>query len=232
MALVTLLSMRERAIRAADAEGTIDPALAADKAYTDPIINSALGRLHDLLTESFEDYHLNVSSAVVVSGAATTFTLTSASITNLLKLRSLERQRLDLKYDDVERISLGERNRRIERGYFIAQDTVHLYPSEKAVGTYRVWYTPGFSLLVADTGPTGSYETINGWEEIAVVDAARQFKADLEKDTSELQRRYDELRAHVMNVAKQRNAHGPRKVRKVRWTIYDQLLSSDIERLP
>ena len=228
MAAVTLLSMRERVVRAADAEGTIDPANATDILYLNPIINSALGRLHEALTLAFEDYHLTVSSQIVVSGASVSFTLAGASITNLLKFRGLERLRSDLKYDDVDRISLAERNRRIVRGYFLASDTVFLYPGDKAAGTYRVWYTPAFTLLAAD-GST--YETINGWEEMAITDAAMQVKDGLEKDYSLLAQQYAKRIEDLTAIKAARSSGGPKKVRHVRWTLYDRLRSGDLDEL-
>ena len=228
MALVSLSTMRTRAIRAADAEGTLNPADVTDQAYTDPIINSALGRLHDLLTETFEDYHLSISGVTTVVSPATTFTLTSVSVSNLLKLRSMERQRVDGTYEDVPEISLSERNRQRTRGYFLASSTIYLYPGTEAPGTYRLWYAPPFTPLANDSA---TYDTINGWEELAVVDAAMQFKFDMDKDAGQLERRYAALVAHIKGAAKPRNASGPRKVRHVQRRLRDRLLAGRWEDL-
>lgn len=232
MATVTLLSMRERVVRAADAEGTIDPTNAADKAYLDPIINSALGRLHEAMTLAFEDYHLTVSNAFVVSTSPVSLQ-TGPSVTNLLKLRSLERLRTDGKYDDVPSISLADRNRAVELRFFLAgADSLYLYPAERLAGTYRLWYTPAFALLTADSGASGTYETVNGWEDMAICDAAMQVKDGLEKDYSLLAQQFSKREAQLEAIRGIRNSSGPKKVRHVRWTLRDSLTRHRRDDLP
>lgn len=234
MATVTLLSMRERVVRAADAEGTIDPTNAADKAYLDPIINSALGRLHEAMTLAFEDYHLTVSAAFAVTASPVSLlTGPSPGIADLLKLRSLERLRTDGKYDDVPRISLADRNRAVELGFFLAgADSLYLYPAERLAGTYRLWYTPAFALLTADSGAGGTYETVNGWEDMAICDAAMQVKDGLEKDYSLLAQQFSKREAQLEAIRGIRNSSGPKKVRHVRWTLRDSLTRHRWDDLP
>jgi hypothetical protein len=222
MAAVSLVSMRARVVDRADALGYLSLSDATDKAYIDAILNSALARLHDTLTQAFEDYQLTISGAIVVSSPASTFTLSSASITNLLKLRSLERLLSSGRYEDVPSISVTERNRAQKLGYFLVGSTVHLFPASQAPNSYRLWYTPTFTALVND-GDT--YEAINGWEELAVVDAARQVKDEAEKDVTILDKRYTELYRLIQEAARQRNAGGPKKVRKVRRTLVDRVLA-------
>jgi hypothetical protein len=224
--MATLVNMRTQAVREADALGNLSLADAADKAYVDSYLNSALQRLHDILTGAFQDYQVTgASNSQVTSVASPQFALPSG----VLKVRDVEYLGTAGTSSAVSLplIAWTERNRQLnERAYCIAGANVLIRPARLSLGYYKVWYTPTFTTLVADGD---AYDAINGWEELAIIDTAIRIRHDQEKDTSLLERRFEGLLEHVMTAASRRVSGLPSKVRRVKQSMITRLLRSEYD---
>lgn len=229
--MATLVNMRTQAVREADALGNLSLADATDKAYVDSYINAGLQRVHDLLTGTFQDYQVTGGSNVQITTVATPqFALpNTAGAPLVLKVRDVEW----LGPSGVtEAVSLDpfawtERNRiQLDRQYCVVGELVLIRPSAQSLGFYKVWYTPRFTPLVNDGD---AYDAINGWESIAITEAAIQIKADMEKDASPLEAKLTRLMAQVMDAASKRVSGKPSKVRRVKRTLYERQLMADLD---
>lgn len=226
MADVALSTMLTQALREADAEGHLDMLVAADRLRVVDYVNAGLARLHDILTEAFEDYQLlfnAVGSPLTIAAPNSSVQLSTASITNLLKVRFVEHWpsgTIEVGAPiDVEPLNVAERNRYTgPRAYMLSGTTggggvLRIYPTADAPGVYRLWYTPTFTLLVAD-GDT--FPSINEWHRWGVLDAAIKLRQDMDRDASLLVQRQVDLTAHIKSIASRRISGRPAKVRKVR----------------
>lgn len=234
MADVTLLTMLTQVLREADAEGHLDMAVAADKARVVDYVNAGCERLHDILVEAFEDYQLlfNVAaSPLTITAPASSVQVSTASITNLLKVRFVEHWpsgTIDVGTPvDVEPVNIAERNRYSgPRAYMFSGNaggggSLRIYPTADAPGVYRLWYTPSMTALAADGDV---FPSMNGWHRWAVLDAAIKLKGDMDRDASVLLSRQADLEKHIRSIASRRISGRPAKVRKVRKTLADFIL--------
>lgn len=229
--MAALVNMRTQAVREADALGNLSLADATDKAYVDSYLNSALQRLHDLLTGCFQDYQVTGASSVQITSAATAqFALpNTAGAPLVLKVRDVEWLGTagTSEATSLDPFAWTERNRiQLDRQYCVVGELVLIRPTTQAVGFYKLWYTPRYTNLVADGD---AYDAINGWEELAIVDAAMRIRSDMEKDTSLLEKRYAGLLEHVMNAASKRVSSKPSKVRRVKRSLYERMLMADLD---
>lgn len=225
MADVTLLTMLTQALREADAEGHLDMAVAGDKSRVVDYINAGCERLHDILTEAFEDYQLVASSAITIAAGQSSV---SAGMNNLLKARFLEwwpSGAVDSGDPiDVEPLNLAERNRYAgPRAYFLGgaasgSATLYVRPTAEAPGVYRMWYTPTLVQLAVDAD---AFSSVNGWHRWAVLDAAIKLKGDMDRDASVLLQRQSDLERHIKSIASRRISGRPAKVRRVRKTLLE-----------
>lgn len=231
MADVALSVMRTQALREADAEGHLDMAVTADKDRVTDYVVAGCERLHDILTECFEDYQLVASSAITISAGQDN---TGIAITNLLKARFLEWWPSGVVATgdpiDVEPMNIAERNRYAgPRAYFLGgaasgSATLYVRPTSEAPGVYRLWYTPTVVQLVADGD---AFSSVNGWHRWAILDAAIKLKGDMDRDASVLLQRQSDLERHIRSIASRRISGRPAKVRRVRKTIADYIRDSN-----
>jgi hypothetical protein len=229
--MATLVNMRTQAVREADALGNLSLADATDKAYVDSYINAGLQRLHDLLTGMYQDYQVTGAASVQITNVATAqFALPNTAGAPLaLKVRDVEWLGTA---GTTEAVSLDpfawtERNRiQLERQYCIVGELVLIRPAAQSLGFYKVWYTPRFTPLVADAD---AYDAVNGWESIAITEAAIQIKTDQEKDTTVQERKLDRLMSQVHEAASKRVSGKPGKVRRVKRSLYERMLMADVD---
>jgi hypothetical protein len=225
--VATLTELRSRVVSAADAAGNLDVTNPTDQAYLDPLINSSLQRLHDVLTGMFQDYQ--------ITDGGTTQTITTIATPNfavpttVLKIRDVEwlgptgvslAQSLDT-------FAWAERNKiLLDRSYCVAGSLVLIRPIDLAVGVYKTWWTPKFVTLV---NGSDTYDAINGWEELTVVDVAMQIRDAMEKDVSLLSQRFEKLEQHVHEAASKRVSGRPSRVRRVKQTLWERLIAADLD---
>lgn len=225
MAASLITTMRQRAVREADAVGVIDPTDTADKAYLDDyLIGAFLPALHDKLTEAFQDYQLTEATAQVIAAGADTKALPS----DFLKLRDVEYVPAGGERVSLHTIAWTERNVwRGERRYCVGGANLYVRPRSLAPGTYSIWYTPQFAMV--GTLDARTYDAINGWEEWAVLQTAIQIKADQQQATTVLERRLEALTKHIEAAARGRVSARPGRVRRVRRTVRDALILNSEE---
>lgn len=227
MASVTLGTMLTQALREADAEGHLDMAVAADRLRVVDYVNAGLEELHNLQTEAFEDYRVTRSGAITIAAGASSV---ATGLTTLLKVRFVEHWSSGVvdtgDPTDVEPIAMAERNRYAgPRAYFFGDaGTLYVRPVSEAPGVYSIWYTPEFTLLVAD-GDT--FVAPSGWHRLAVLEAAIRLKGDMEKDASRLVDRKGKLEAKIKGLATRRISGRPAKVRRVRKTLLEKVREID-----
>lgn len=220
MAAALITTMRQRAVREADAVGVIDPTDAADKLYLDDyLVGAFLPALHDKLTLAFEDYQLTEASGQTIASGADTVAVPST----MLKLRDVEFVPASGERVSLNTIAWTERNTwRGERRYCVGGANIFVRPKTLAPGTYSIWHTPQFAMTGA--ADTRAYDAINGWEEWAVLMTAIQIKADQQQSTTVLERRLAALEAHIAAAARGRVSARPGRVRRVRRTVRDALI--------
>jgi hypothetical protein len=232
MADVTLATMRTQALREADAEGHLDMSVTADKDRVTDYVNAGCARLHGILTETFEDYDVQLSSAVTISSGDSASLASAIGGVGILKVRFVEYSpsanfgvgASDL--IDVDPIAMAERNRYSgPRGYFIAGRSssaavLYIRPTAEALGSYRLWYTPSFTDLAADGDV---FRSVNDWHRWAVLDAAIKLKGDMDRSAAVLLQRQTDLEKHIRSIAARRISGRPSKVRKVRKTLLERV---------
>lgn len=227
--MATLLEMRTQAVREADAEGYLNLADATDKAYIDSFLNAHLATLHDLLTSRFEDYQITG-----VTGQQVTVATTAGAQLNVPATAYKVR---DVEYTGPggtdEPISLGtfawtERNRMVSmpRRYCVAGNLVLIRPITHAIGYYTIWHTPRFVKLTADPD---TYDAINGWELLPILQSARAIKSGNGQDTSDLRDRIVALEAAIADAASKRVTGRPSRVRRHKLSYAERLILSELD---
>lgn len=223
----TLAVMREKVIAEAGAEGHLDPTDPDDAAYVDAFLNSALQSLHDLLAGAFQDYKLASANGTIASAAVAEFALPAGLV---LKVRDVEWLGSAGTSPPVSLKSLPwmERNTHIsDRRYCLAGEAILIRPTRLSIGSYKLWYTPRFVELVAD-GDT--YDSINGWETLAVLDAAIRIRDNgMEKDASMLVARSQSLATEITEAASRRVTGSPSRVRMTKKSPLERLLMADLD---
>jgi hypothetical protein len=218
MTLTVTLSDLQTAVRSrADMIGS--------KFVTDPelvvFINSSMQTFYDMLIDAIEDYNVSTSN----------FTLTSsdngvkALPTDFYKLRGLD----DITDTDnprtVRKFNWNERNefslRQIALVYDTHSDVMYringsnliFEPPANAAKPYKLWYYPLPTLLV---NPGDTFDSINGWHEFVVLDAAIKCLDKEESDSSSLKQERQMHIQRINNMKQSRDEGLPEKISRVR----------------
>ena len=183
---VTLLSLRTQARQRAD---QVNSTFIADAELTG-YVNNSLAELYDLLVSRYEGYYILPPVTFTIASGAYTYTLPS----DFYKLKGLDRNLSGDEWYSIQAFNFQERNqlaRPITRtilgssdlAYRILGSKIYFVPTALAPWTYRIWYIPQYTPLVAD-GDTA--DCVNGWEEYIVLDAAIKMMIKEESDVSAL----------------------------------------------
>jgi hypothetical protein len=169
-------------------------------------INLGLSELHDLLVTKFEDYLESSKTQIITAG-----TSDYALPTDFLKL-------LTCGFVDGEYTIPMKRVMNSERGYYyyatasnypvayrIIGSNIRVFPANCA-GTIVYTYVPQFTSLAAD-GTLVNQAIPNGWEELAVLDAAIRCLAKEESDVRTLMAMKDRLMFRINEAASRRDTH-------------------------
>jgi len=199
---VTLTSLIAQVRQRADMQNTTFVTDAEITTY----INSGCQDLYDILLKKFEDYY-TISATVVTDGIADTFAL-PADFYKLIGVDYL----LNGLSQPMDRFNFIDRhkyryNAQLIR-YRIIKNSLKFTPIPPAQNI-TVWYAPAFTPLAvgADT-----FDGINGWEDIVVVDAAMKCLKKEESDISQLLIEKQELTAKIEEMANNRDQGNPEVV--------------------
>jgi hypothetical protein len=212
----TLAQLRTRAQRRADMENS---SFITSPEWLD-YINEGLGKLHELLVETFEDYEVTSTSVTLVAG-----TETYALPADFFKERGVDYVEGSTRYT-LDPFEFAERNdMEILAGasgfatayrYAIVGANLRVSPKPTAAGTLTLWYVPQVTLLAAD-GDTLPTRYSLAWERYIVLYAAIQGLDKEESDTSKLEARLEREERKIASAASTRRAGAPRRVVDVRY---------------
>lgn len=208
---VTLLQMRTKARQHADQENS---PFIGDTELT-AYINSAIQELYDMLIQAGEYYYI-ANEDVTISANVDTYDLPD----DFYKLLGI-----DLVFGNGQNLSLKpfnftERNRYNfypEFGYssgnnlkyIIQGDQLKFIPIPVGSNQIKVWYAPVFTPLVDDAD---TFDGINGWEDMAVLDAAIKMMIKEESDPQALMLERQRIEARIQKISKSRNFESGGKV--------------------
>lgn len=171
-------------------------------------INQSYAELYDLLVSRFEDYY-TTSTTFTLSAGSNTYALPS----DFYKLRGLDYASSGTNYIPVYKYNFSDRNRRnrsvnrligrqFDIRYRILGNTLTMTPEDGAAGNYRLWYTPRITRLSSDSD---TLDSVNGWHEYVVVDAARKMLLKEESSTTALDREKQALIERIEAMAANRD---------------------------
>jgi hypothetical protein len=172
-------------------------------------INSAAQDLYDILTYKMEDYY-TISASVVTDGVGDTFALPS----NFYKLVGVDYSLAGM-IQPMEKFNFQDRNNYRYNAqllrYRIIKDSIVFKPTPSAQ-TITIWYVPAFTKMdeAEDT-----FDGINGWEDLVVVDAAIKCLMKEESDVSGLLAEKAQLMDRIEKVANNRDMGKPEVVNDV-----------------
>lgn len=210
MAAVTLTTLRARARARADKVGS---AFISDSEL-DQWLNEGVQELHDLLTNSFQDYSVSTATFNTVAGQSD-YALATIAPAGLLKLRALDAT-INGRYRTVRRYNVQDRNKyrlvgqlfgRLACPRYALQGTnLSLLPPPSAVHAMTITYTPEAALLV---NGTDAVNFPNGWEQFVVLHAAACCLEKEESDSRVLRGLQENLRARIEQNAADRDSGQP-----------------------
>ena len=174
----TLVNMRNRARQRAD---QVDSTFVPD-AELNTYLNTYLAELHDLLVGAYgEDYFTTSATFTTVSGQEVYNIVTDISVSDMYKLRGVDIFVTPSHPIALRKFNFLNRNRGIgpsdriystDTRYRLIQGNIHLVPAPDSGRTAKLWYVPSFTKLSLDAD---TFDGINGWEEYAVLKAARRM---------------------------------------------------------
>jgi hypothetical protein len=197
--MATLSELRTRVRERADMElgsGQSDTDHFITNAELNRYINASVKRLYNKLVKADGDYYTTTNSPAVTGGS---FTL--ALPNDFFKIKSLERQVSTDKYVDVPKFNFKERNKSWQ-SYRVVGSSIRMSQPLQSGDVYRIWYVPKHTDLSAD-GDT--FDGINGFEELVVVDSAIKCKQKEESDVSVLMAERAELEREIDEMADDRD---------------------------
>lgn len=97
--------------------------------------------------------------------------------------------------------------------YSIYGSNILLEPNSLAQKTYKLWYIPHRTVLTAD-GDT--VDSVNGWIEWVIIDAAIKCLQKEESDTKDLKNSQREVYERITKAKGKRDSVGPDKIARVR----------------
>lgn len=198
-----------------------DSTFVDDDTEVTPWINEEAGKLHDLLVSRFEDqYTVATDSIVVTSGATITL---ADSVPGFYKLRGIDRlESGDTDWQEIRPFDFNRRNRRTSGGswyrsrvvqYRLVGPSILLSPDDASTGTYRVWYIPSFTPLVA---PDDEIDFPESWHEYVIAGAAAKCLAKEESDPSLQLGMQAKIEATILAMAANRDAGSRMRIEDVR----------------
>lgn len=216
----TLASLRDQARLRSDMQNSKFVSDAEFNQY----INDSYAELYDLLVSKFEDYYV-AEPLVFTVASGNTYDLPD----DFYKLKGLDRALSGA--DDwytLRPFTFEDRNARRSatrfRGlypairYRIFGNKIYFSPDDQATGSFRMWYIPRYTPMVADTD---TVSRIDGWEVYIVVDAAMKALQKEESDVSVLMAMKQALIQRIESLAANRDVGEPDRVSDISLHNFD-----------
>ncbi len=212
----TLATMTLQAQRRADMENTT---FISASEWTG-MVNASCQQLHEKLVEAYgNDYELAATFAITTDGTNDKYDLP----TDFFKLLGVDLQLSASGASNasgwvtLRRFNFSDRNKysapsiqtvfgRTNMQYRLAGGKLWLTPLPAAGQPLRLWYAPRFTPL---SGPTDSFDGINGWEEWVVNDVAMKACVKEETSISDLQRLQAVQEDRLASIVENRDAGSP-----------------------
>jgi hypothetical protein len=198
-------------------------------------INQSARELHDLLITEYEDYSLAEPYTFITNGSLNQYDLPDSTKTDVNGIKAKQFYKLmgvDLglannnnakvtvhKYDFIERnryvypnitsTFLGVFNMR----YRVMGNKIHFIPTPSAGQYVTLWYIPRLETMLKDTD---TMDTISGWSEYVIVDAAIKALQKEESDVSVLMAEKAAVKARIESAADNRDAGQPDTISNTR----------------
>jgi hypothetical protein len=214
---VTLSELIDRSKHAADLIGS---AFISYDEWVD-LVNGGLKELYDIVVSANEDYFTTTSTVTITAGN------NSASLpAAFYKLRGVDYQVSSNQYINIPLFSFQDRNRQGDyltsaqgndptRRYRMILDSLHITPTDKAAGTYRIWYVPSVTELASGSDAISTTFSKFGWEELIVLYAAIRALTKQEQDTSSLERQKAALEQRIITMSTNRNSDQPERITNI-----------------
>lgn len=181
-------------------------------------INSALAELHDLLIDSYEDYHVKTYEIQLTAGT-NSYDLPD-DFYKLLKLfhyDSTTGTRVRLRRFNLDELgALGDpfvHPAATDTGmlYRILGNQIVLVPDPTGTGKLELWYAPSFTKLFHDADKVHMSVPVM-WEDFVVCDVAARCLEKEESDPRPMLMRKAEAKKRIVESALNRDAGMPNKV--------------------
>lgn len=220
--MTTLLQLRTRARERADQVGST---FVTDTELTTNI-NLGLSELYDLVVSAFEDY-FTISTTLTVSSGDT-----AALPADFYKLRGLDYDN-NGRFVALRQFEFNERNSAqnqdlffwrgytVPRRYRIIGDSLLLQPSASAVGSYKLWYAPAPTLLVADGDTIPTALSKFGWDEYIALYAAERMLSKEESSITDLRNQRAEIADRIRQMSANRQVDQSDSIQDVRQDWYE-----------
>jgi len=205
----TLLQLKDRSRQLSDME---DSNFISDEELTNYINQSAL-ELYDLLVATFEDYYINDSNETTLTSGQDSISVPA----DFYKLRGVDFKISADRWVDLKPFSFQDRNEplqpllssRLDTGvkYRLQGNSVVISPTNKAEGTYKLWYVPKMTQMTINTDTLPAY--LEPWDEYVVVDAAIKMLQKEESSTTAVSAMKDSLKKRIEAMAHNRDAAHP-----------------------
>lgn len=187
-------------------------------------INHSYTELYDMLVQTYGDEYFVSSTGITTDGRVSgQYSLP----TNCYKLMGVD---LGISpnsngYISLKKFTFSARNQylwgnapvsglgNIDLRYRMVGANIQFSPYPQANQTIKLWYVPRPSTLLSDSD---TLDSVSGWDEYVVVDAAIKGMQKEESDVSVLMAQKEALRQRIVSAAANRDAGMPEKVTDVR----------------
>lgn len=213
---ISLKDLRTRAQRRADLEGD---SFVSDDEWTD-YINEAIGELHELLTNRYQDHFLKSTTITTESGVSA-YDLPS----DFYQVRGVDLTGGGGPYT-LKPFMFAERNRLNFVGgvtvadhgfaYQIAGNQLRVIPEPNGAQTLTLWYTPSATLLEKDADKLPPHYK-NSWEKYVILYAAIEALDKKRDDTTFLRAKLARAEEKI-TVAAEPTSGDPKRVVDVKYS--------------
>jgi len=214
--MTTLATLRTRVRERAD---MVDSDFISDTELL-TYINESYAELYDILVATYEDYYTEETSLSLSDGSGTI-----SLPADFYKLRGLDKDVggqwtavYKFNFNDRNARPTGARNPQLRETYYrIVRQDLKLAPEATADGSYRLWYIPEFTALVAESD---TVDVPAGFDEYIVIDAAIKCLVKEESSTAALDNAKAAMMKRIENMAANRDADQAESISDVNEILY------------
>lgn len=222
MAIVTLQNLIDRARQRSDQVNTL---FVTDAEITN-WINVYKREYEDLLVRTFGADYTATSATFSATAGTENYSLSTLTGGTFYKLQGLDvaDSSSPTGWRDVKAFNFSDRNKAVMNGsllptqsngdvrYRVWGSNLTLRPLPTGTLQMKLWWTPQ---TVAMSATTDSFDDVNGWSELIVLDTAIAIKDKEESDTSILQTDRQRILQRITEMAPNRDAGDPMTIADV-----------------